>query len=85
MPQLYRVIYHVNDHTDGWSDDDLKGSVRGDSLSKRLVPLRPLYDEMHPRVTFKRGILLTRGLMGFINTNHNYNPAVNKPPFLGPF
>ena len=53
MPQLYQVIYHVNDHTDGWSDDDLKGSVRGDSLPKRLVPLRPLYDEMHPRVTFK--------------------------------
>lgn len=78
------MIYHVNDHAAGWSDDDLKGLVRGDSLSKSLVSLCPQSDAMHPRVTFKRSILLTEGLMGLINTNRNYDPAANKPPFFRP-
>lgn len=54
MLPLQQVIYHVNYHTAGWSDDDLKGLVRGDSLSESLVSLCPQSDVLRPRVTFKR-------------------------------
>lgn len=29
-------------------------------------------------------LVLTEGLMGLINTNRNYHPAANKPPFFRP-
>lgn len=78
---------HVNDHADGWRDDDLKGSARGRGLSGSLVPPclpPPLPDKITPGVTFKGAILLTEGLMALMNTRPDYDPAANKAPFFTP-
>lgn len=79
------MIDHINDHADGCSDDDLKGSARGDGLSGSLVPpCPPPPDRITPRVTLKGVILLTEGLMALVNTRPDYDPAANKPPFFTP-